>query len=55
MPDHKTTAALKRILNTVSIPTIARVAKPFDVDEIDRHPDCDRIWATIAVLRGYDS
>lgn len=29
----------------------ARSAAPLTVDEIDAHPDCDRIWATILQLR----
>jgi len=26
-------------------------AKPFTPEEIDSHPDCARIWATIMVIR----
>lgn len=26
-------------------------AAPFTADEIDRHPDADRIWATILEMR----
>lgn len=27
-------------------------AKPMSCAEIDAHPDCDRIWATLAVFAG---
>lgn len=32
-------------------PACAYGAEPFSVDEIDAHPDCARIWATILALR----
>lgn len=39
-------------LDVIPAPTVgASSADPLTVDEIDAHPDCDRIWATIVLLR----
>lgn len=39
------------LLDFPSPPTSAYGAKPLSPEEIDAHPDRDRLWATIMVLR----
>jgi len=42
------------------VPTTAVLKEPYSVEEIDNHPNADRIWATIKAVRefaesvGYD-
>lgn len=37
--------------DVMSAPPAALVAEPMTVAEIDAHPDCIRLWATILALR----
>lgn len=43
--------SISLLSEAVSVPPAALAVEPMSIDEIDRHPDSARIWATIKVLR----
>lgn len=40
-----------RLILDASAPVSSVKAKPFTLEEIDTHPERDRIWATITLLK----
>jgi hypothetical protein len=52
---HSVNKELRLEILEASPPASSRTAEPYSLHEIDTHPDADRIWATILVLKGMDT